>query len=223
MNLNSNSNSHPYLVQSFQNWRRWFAAILGFVTAVLLFCWWEARDPDLSLDFSREAHSKLDPSLLARKMENVSEWKTWFHSTRSVQVVDSQNHPLAPTEQVAREGALLEIQIDPGKGARKRFQLAARINRYIPGQLLEIQVLDDSKGKLPRLFKNVTWRIELLPQAEQEKGVLIRGTEEAHTTHWRSRLFGRIAPKILLNQIFYPNLLILANPDAHQKPEGSFI
>lgn len=210
-----------HLVPSFKNWRRWIVAGLGFVTAFFVFCWWEARLPNETLTFTREASSQLELALLTQKLDNVSEWKSWFHSAKEIRIIDSQNRPLPQAEQRAREGALLEIQIDPGKGARRRFQIAARITRFEPGKLLELEILDDSSGKIVRLFDHLSWKIELAQDLEK-KQILITGTETAHTSHWRSRLFGRIAPRVILNQLFYPNLLVLANPETPPKAEGIF-
>lgn len=210
-----------HLVPSFQHWRKWLIGILGFITAALLFCWWEARMPNESLSFSRDVTSKLSPSEISQKIENVSEWKSWFHDVKEVQVMDAQNHPLPKAEQKAHAGALLEIQVDPGKGAHRKFQIAARITRYEPGKALELEVLDDSSGKILKLFDHLSWKIEL-SEDTQNKLVVIHGTETAHTTHWRSRLFGRLAPRVLLNQLFYPNLLVLANPVTPPKAEGMF-
>jgi len=210
-----------FLVQSFQHWRRWLVGTLGFITALLFFFWWEARLPNQTLTFTREASTALSLSQLAPKFEDVSQWKTWFYTVKDVQVVDSQNHPLPKEQQKAHDGALLEIQIDPGKGSRHRFQLAARIRHFEPGRLLEIEVLDDSAGKITRLFDQLSWRIELVQDSSSPK-LQILGTETAHTAHWRSRLFGRVAPRVIMNQLFYPNLLILANPVTPPKAEGIF-
>lgn len=210
-----------HLVPKFQYWRRWLVAGLGLITVSLLFCWWEARLPDAELTFTREASSHLELAQLSEKLEHVSEWKNWFHSAKEIQLMDSQNHPLPQAEQRPREGALLEIVIDPGRGAYRRFQISAKITRYEPGKCLELEVLDDSTGKIVRLMDHLLWKIELLPDPEN-KQILIRGTETAHTSHWRSRLFGRLAPRVLLNQLFYPNLMVLANPVTPPKADGLF-
>lgn len=210
-----------HLVPSFKHWRRWLIGALGFVTAFLLFCWWEARLPDETLTFDRQVTSKLTYSDVSQKLENVTEWKNWFHDAREVQILDSQNHPLPKEEQKAHTGAHLEIQINPGKGTHRHFQIAARITRFEPGKLLELEILDDSSGKIIKLFDHLTWRIELAQGAENQQ-VLISGTEIAHTSHWRSRLFGRIAPRVLLNQVFYPDLMVLADPVTPPKAEGLF-
>jgi hypothetical protein len=216
------SNSNPHLVQPFRHWRRWLLGLLGFVVAFLVFCWWEARLPNETLTFSRETISKLELARLAPRLEDVSQWKTWFHSVKDVRVVDSQNHPLAKDQQKAHDGALLEIEIDPGKQGRRHFQLAARIRHFEPGKLLEIEILDDSSGRLTRVFDQLNWKIELTRNSETQQWQII-GTETAHTAHWRSRLFGRLAPRILLNQVFYPDLLVLANPEeTPPKADGMF-
>ncbi|MFL5814022.1 MAG: hypothetical protein ACJ763_10635 [Bdellovibrionia bacterium] len=219
--MSTQPSTNPHLVPSFKHWRRWLVALLGFITAFLIFCWWEARLPDESLSFVREASSQLPIKELSSKLETVTKWKDWFHNVREAQVVDSQNHPLPRVEQMAHTGALLEIQIDPGKGSHRVFRLAGKITRFEPGKVLEIQILDDSSGKITKLFDQLSWKIELIPSADG-KSVQIVGTETAHTSHWRSRLFGRLAPRVLLNQLFYPNLLVLSNPVTPPKADGMF-
>jgi hypothetical protein len=215
------ASTNPHLVPSFKHWRRWLAGLLGFVTAFLVLCWWEARLPDESLTFVRESTSQLSMKELSSKLEILPKWKDWFHNVREAQIVDSQNHPLPRSEQMAHTGALLEIQIDPGKGSHRVFTLAGKITRFEPGKVLEIQILDDSSGKITKLFDQLSWKIELTPSADG-KTIQIVGTEIAHTSHWRSRLFGRLAPRVLLNQLFYPNILILSNPVTPPKAEGMF-
>jgi hypothetical protein len=223
--MSSPAETHPsansHLVPTFQHWRKWLAALLGFITAFLILCWWEARLPDESLTFVRESTSQLSMNELSSKLEVVTKWKDWFHNVREAQVLDSQNHPLPRAEQIARTGALIEIQIDPGKGSHRVFRISGRITRFEPGKVLEIQILDDSSGKITKLFDQLSWKIELTPSADGSS-VKIVGTENAHTSHWRSRLFGRLAPRVLLNQLFYPNLLVLSNPVTPPKAEGLF-
>ncbi len=63
---------------------------------------------------------------------------------------------------------------------------------------------------LIRLFDHLEWRLDFFPSPQGKEGGVIHASAIAHTRHWRSRFFGRIAEKIVMNQIFYPDLVKLA-------------
>lgn len=159
-----------------------------------------ACGPNQELHFTREVKSKLDPTRLDRNLSSTTRWPQWFYSLSEVQ------SPGAPLPKVEK-GSILELQMDPKKGQSKKFKLTAEVTEYRPGELIQLKILDDSTGKLTRLFDTLEWKVEFLPN---DQGSLIRGTAKAHTRHWRSRFFGRIAERILMNQVFYPNLIKLS-------------
>jgi hypothetical protein len=114
--------------------------------------------------------------------------------------------PISPLQ----TGDILTLKIDPHKGKRKQFQLTAQVLNYVPDRLVSLKITQDSSGRLTQLFDEVEWKIEIMPQSQDASRSIIEGTVTAHTRHWRARFFGRIAEKILMNQIFYPNLIQLS-------------
>jgi hypothetical protein len=162
-----------------------------------------AQGPDRELQFLREVPSQLDPERIDRNISAVSRWPQWFYSTADVQI----QNPDKNAPHLIQPGSLLTIQIDPHKGERKRFQMKAEVLEYQPQKEIRMKILSDSSGRLTHAFDDIEWSIHLQPQGT---GTLIQGKVRVHTKHWRSRLFGKISEKILLNQIFYPNLVKLA-------------
>lgn len=158
-----------------------------------------ARGPDQDLHMKRTIPSDLDPSRLDRNLSAVSRWPQWFFSLGTAKPITN--------EQTIAKGSRVILHMDPKKGPWKKFDLTVEVKDYVPEKALVLQVLEDSSGRLFKLFDSIEWNIEFLPS---QKGSLIQGSVSAHTKHWKSRFFGRIAEKILMNQIFYPDLLKLA-------------
>ena len=98
--------------------------------------------------------------------------------------------------------------MDPGKALRKKFDLTVQVLEYKRGRFLHLKVLSDSSGRLTQVFDRIEWTVEIQPKPNG--GSLIRGTAVAHTCHWRSRLFGKLTERIVMNQVFYPNLMKLS-------------
>jgi len=181
-----------------------------------------SRGPDLQLSFERRIPSALPPERIQRSIESPMRWPQWFHSLGSASIVDL---PQDGVNEI-REGQLVILNVDPNKGPRRRFSLTAQVSEYQPGRVLELQVLKDSSGRLTRMFDDLRWKIQIEPK---DSGSILRGTVTAHTAHWKSRLFGRIAEKIILHQVFYPNLIQLselkqpfsADPQVLESLQGS--
>ncbi len=159
-----------------------------------------SRSPDLNLSFSRQVSSHLEIDRLERNISSITRWPGWFFSLSNVELIESDS-------KIISQGSILKLKMDPKKGKKKRFELTVKVTAYIPHQKLHLTLLDDSSGRLVRLFDHLDWIVEIKPNS---KGSLIQGKAIAHTRHWRSRFFGRISEKILMNQIFYPNLVKLA-------------
>jgi hypothetical protein len=198
--------------------------ILSLLTCVAVLISF-AQGPDQVLSFSRMVPSSLDPERIDRNISAVTRWPQWFFSTAEVKILDSSNQAVSSEVQTIQDGSLLKIRIDPKKGERKKFELTAKVVNYLPGKKLDLALVEDSTGRLTRLFDHLNWNIELI---QTEKGTHIRETTTATTRHWKSRLFGRIAEKILLNQVSYPNILKLAelkqpfSVDSPNQPGGLF-
>ena len=188
----------------------------GFVLCVSL-----ANGPDQSLSFKREVPSVLDPSRYERIIGAPNRWPQWFFSLGSVEILGEGANP-----QPMHVGSLLQLNMAPKKLTSKAFALKVKITEYSPGRVLKMQIVEDSSQRLTRLFDRLEWKIEILPHP---KGSLILGTASAHTSHWRSRLFGRLSERILMNQTFYPDLLKLSeltqpfstpDPQSHLPPNS---
>lgn len=190
--------------------------VLLLGTAVLLLAA-AANGPDLTLQFSREIPSTLTPERLEYNISSVTRWPQWFYSLAKVRILSSKEklaenaHPnsakfTAESYDIS-EGTRLSLLMDPGKALSKRFEITARVKKYIPGKVLSLEIENDSTNRLSHIFKNLVWTLEFIPNGT---GTLIRGHASAETCHWRSRIFGRIAERVVMNQVFYPNLIKLA-------------
>ena len=155
-----------------------------------------SQQPDFNLVLDRKIPSPFKPEHLNRSLQAPSRWQQWFHSVARVTGAST-----------IETGSKLSLKIDPKKGKRKQFELSAEVIRFVPEQLLELKITEDSSGRLTQLFDQIEWKIEISPTP---KGSLIHATATAHTKSWRARLFGRLAEKIVMNQVFYPNIIQLA-------------
>lgn len=182
----------------------WFKIPFGLMTLMLVLGTWLARGPDQELHFSREIQSDLDVVTLGKAMSDLKTWPIWHSFLTEVQTSKS-NQALA-------SGTELNWIMVPKKQSWRKFELSTRVTSYEPNRWIEIQFEKDSKEKISKMFDLIKWKVELLP-TEQASGskTLIRGTLVAHTRNWRSRLFGRLNSRTLLNQIFYPDLFKLAD------------
>ncbi len=153
------------------------------------------RGPNTVLTFDRAVHTDEAQVELAYRLSHFSEWPHWFYSLGGARSLDG-----SPT---VAQGQTIELAIDPKKGPSRRFTIIGKVTQFEPGKRLMIQVVSETSGKISRLFENIEWEIELTPSE-------VRGHETAETKSARARLLGRLAPRILLNQIFYPDVIALA-------------
>ena len=180
-----------------------------------------AREPDRDLVFTREMPSALPVETLATSLDSVLSWPQWHHMTVEARRVDLEGKPVPMALQRASAGARVVFTIEPRRDATRRFTLSAEVVEFVPGKKLRLRLIDDSKNRILKIFSHLDWTIEIekgLPhgapglghQAKESEGTTVRGTLNARTSHWRSRMFSRIAERILLNQVFYPDLRALA-------------
>ncbi|MBU6375637.1 MAG: hypothetical protein KGQ59_06545 [Bdellovibrionales bacterium] len=174
------------------------ALLILSVTAGL----WLSRGPDYILSFKREVHSPLASADLGPLLGALDRWPEWhFHVIR----VEASSQPLSA-------GTALKLFLEPPKKEWKRFELNLKLTDFQPQERVSVSLESESRGRLERLLTDVHWDIQLLPQGSG-KGTLIQGTGYARTNGGRARLLGRMAPRILMNQVFYPNLEALAHPE----------
>ena len=182
------------------------------VSAVLLgcagaYCASIADGPDFDIAMIRNIPSKLSVGYLDQVIGSLNTWPSWFHAGNTIDEVDFRGLPYPKSTQKIETHGLLRLGMDTRTGMRDRFDITVLVLEYSPGKKIRMRVLSDSKKKLTALFDDIEWEIDLLPQTT---GSLILGTVRAHTRQWRARLFGKLVPNIILNQIFYPNLFVLA-------------
>ncbi len=158
-----------------------------------------SNSPDRDLQFVREVSTDVSPQVLTRAFTAINNWRDWHFNLKDAELLDAT--ALAP-------GARIRFFIEPPKKQWKRFEMITRVSTFIPDRELELEFLADSTGRLSRLFSKLSWKIELI--AESSPGsvqkTLIRGTLRATTASGRSRIFSKLTPRILMNQVFYPDL-----------------
>ncbi len=183
--------------------KKYFALSLLIALSIGLFCLSEG--PDYDLHFKRIIPSPLQVDQLERNLSSTTRWPQWFHSLDKVSRIE------LGSEGEFKKGSRLKLEIDAHKGLKKPFYLIFQVDRHDTPGAFKLTLLEDSSGRLTRLFDLLEWEIEVKPSSiAQGKQSQIIASAFAHTHHWRSRLFGRIAEKIMMNQIYYPDLVKLA-------------
>ena len=171
--------------------------VLGAITLWMVSL---AQGPDRELVLFREFPSKVPITTVSAQVTDLKRWPEWFHALEEARVISGPS----TSPQV---GSVIKLSIDTHKTPWSHFELVTRVEEFVPGKKFRLKVLEDSSGKLTTLFDRIEWMVEVEGEGS---GSRIRGAATAHTSHWRSRVFGTLAEKILLHQIFYPNLLKLA-------------
>ena len=193
---------------------------LGLLLAAALAAGWAAQGPDFEVEFAREVPSALPVAQLEKAVESVLSWDQWHYITVEARMIDIRDFVYAEAEQKVMEGARIRFTVEPKQMKHKRFQIFAIVERYVPQKELTLRLIKDSTGRITGLFKDLRWTVRFSPGTPQgapgltrgdlTHGTMIVGELRGTTAHWRSRLFGRLAPRILMHQLFYPNLVALA-------------
>jgi hypothetical protein len=179
-----------------------------------------AQGENFEVRFSREVPSSLPPTQIQDAVESVLSWHQWHYITVEARMIDIRDAVYADADQGLMEGARIRFIVEPKQMKHRRFQLIAAVERYVPGKELSLRLVKDSTGRITELFSELRWTLRFEPgtpqgapglkPAEKASGTLIIGELSGTTAHWRSRLFGRLSPRILMHQLFYPNLVALA-------------
>jgi hypothetical protein len=192
-------------------WKSWlalFAALIGVTLAIGAAF---SVPPDFEVSFVRDVPAKISPAKLSKAIYALSNWPNWFYSTSEAKAVNLYGQPYSLKDQSIAKGSLVELWIDPRKGKWKKFVLTVKITEFEPGKMIHFVVLKDTSNRLPKLFDRLEWQIDII--TSPDGSTVLRGSATGHTAHWRSRLFGRLASRIMMNNVFYPNLLKLAELD----------
>jgi hypothetical protein len=204
--------------------RHWKLLLCSFIGILILSGFFLSQGPDLDLRLQRDLPSDLSIQDLGHSIQDLTTWPKWFYATDSAEALDLVGRPYAMKDQTATPGEVIRINIDPKKGQAHKFVIMTRVLEFIPNQKLKLEVTGDSHDRLKKLFDRIVWTIEIAPWTEGplRNGKLpiskVTTISEVHTCHWRSRFFGRIAEKILLNQTFYPNILALSGLELPSEP-----
>jgi hypothetical protein len=184
----------------------WTAAIIVIFTATIAIL---SSGPDFDVHLTREVPSDLDAKTLGQAIALTRDWPKWFYSLESAQILDRSGRADPATEQKINPGSVIELTFDPQRGPWRKFNVTVQVTQYVPNQMIQMKVMKDSNHKLTRLLDDLEWKVEILP-AVTGAGSLVRGTATARTAMWRSRLFGKLFEKILMNQVYYPDIIHLA-------------
>jgi len=181
------------------------AVLLGLTLLGL----WAGNGPDFELQMVREVPTTIPLPQLQKAMGATINWPEWHFNTRQVQAIDLTGLAYPAKAQWIESGTLLIFSMEPPKKEWKRFLIRARIDEYVPGSRLRLSFIEETKGRIQKLLSDLNWTLEILPDPATGHH-LIRGTVRASTLSARARIFGRLAPRILMNQVFYPDLEKLA-------------
>lgn len=184
-----------------------------------------ARGPDFDIELTRKVPSRLSVDYLDQAWNLIRQWPAWMYAGVSADQVTETGSPVPKSEQKLKIGAYIRLGEDTKRGLHSRYSITVQVTEYIPRKKLSMRVIADSKNRLTHLLDSLEWSIELEPNGT---GSWIYGKALARTRTWRARLFGKLAPKILLNQVYYPNLFILAEinnpyvvaPEADEQHSG---
>ena len=170
--------------------------------------------------FEREVPSPVPIETLGQALDSVLAWSQWHHITVDARRMDGMGNPLPLNMQDVTQGAIVRFTIEPRQRSDRRFELTGRVTAYEKGKRVHVEFVSETKPQVVKLFDRLEWEIELIPGTphgapelssdQAAQGTTVRGKLWAHTSTWRARLFARIAKRILMNQVFYPNLTALA-------------
>lgn len=185
------------------NWRGKLSLFSAIFAIFAGYCAYYGAGPDRELHFEREVPTSLPVETLQESIGSVSNWSEWFYSVYKAQRVDLMGRPLATANQTAEKGALIRLEIRPHKGERRgSFELLVEVTEQVPQKLITMRLIQDGSGRIHKVVDGLEWRIELLAGK-------IRGTATARTRHWRSRVISALSQRVLMNQLFYPNVMAL--------------
>jgi hypothetical protein len=197
--------------------KKFWAALLVLVLGSSMFYLSAiGNGPDQDVTFERPVPSKLDADYFDQVFQQITKWPQWFFAATEAHEIDRQGNPTAI--QKLEPHALIQMSFNPHRGEHSKFKLTYEVLDYTPKKRLTLRVIDDSKNHLLKLFSRLEWTIEIVPQTAEAKAnpknaqymSVVRGTLTGRTATFRSRIYSHLIPSVFLNQVFYPNLLVLA-------------
>jgi hypothetical protein len=183
------------------------AVLTALSAPAALGIWAAGNPPDFDVEWKRSLPADAPLAELARDLWKPEHWPRWFFYLEKVEAIDPTGQPLG-TGLSLRPGARLRLSMNPRKGFSRRSELVARVLEFDPARGLALRLEYDSTGRLTDLFEALTWKLELKPVPSG--AAVLEGTETGHTRSRRARAWCRLAPAVLLNQIFPVDLMALA-------------
>jgi hypothetical protein len=175
------------------------------------------RGPDYEIEWKREVPSKEALATLESALDSPKNWPVFYHALHSVKF--SVNGRTLPPEAKPEPGMRALFLIEPKNKEWKRFVIDAEVLAVRPGESVRFKLLSESTGKTTRVVDSFEWEISLRAATEEEakKGYssFVMGSASAFTKNARARFFGRVTPKILMNQLYQIDLVKLANYSAN--------
>jgi len=151
---------------------------------------------------------------LRQELANTKTWPEWHFNAQRLETFAQADQSTS----TASASSILRLFLEPPKKEWKRFELDLQVDQKSPDRI-DARIIRESKGRLEKLLSDIRWSIELLP-APDGKGTLIRGEALARTTGPKARLLARVVPRIVMNQVFYPDLEALAHPEKRRGNTG---
>ncbi|MBS1961343.1 MAG: hypothetical protein JST04_03930 [Bdellovibrionales bacterium] len=190
-------------------------ALLGGTAAVAFF----AREPNVSVEWTREVPSKETAATLAPAFRDTRNWPIFHHSLREVRLTEG-GKPVPEFDRVS-PGMIATFAIEPKGKEWKRFLIVAEVLPPKVGEALRFRLLSESTGKSTRLLDGFEWWVGFRPanaeEASRGYATAVFGGASAETKTPRARFFGRVAPTILMNQLYQIDLVRLASFTANME------
>ncbi len=186
--------------------------------------------PDYEVTFERlvNAPKAKGPEAEAPRIENalsdIQTWPKWFHLGKSAKFV-------SPSK-ILEKGAIVELGLEPKDKPYRHFDLRAEVvsiereSEKHEINKLTLLIISDSSHKLTRLFDEMTWTLEVKHEQGAPHEALrtwVVGQLKAKTHHYKSRILCAIASRVVLNQVFYPDLIELSQFTQHLRQKKTFV
>ncbi len=172
-----------------------------------------SRGPDFPVEWTREVPSKEAVSALMPALRDTRNFPIFHHALKGITLFEN-GKPIETYDRIT-PGMTAVFGIEPKAKEWKRFEIRAEVLPPKAGETLRFRMLEESTGKTTRLVDGFEWWVGVRPATAEEAkhGNLsyVFGGATAVTKNGRARFFGRIAPKILMNQLYQIDLVRLAN------------
>lgn len=182
----------------------------AFVAGAVAFL---SRGPDFQVEWNREVPSKETVSSLLPALRDTRNFPIFHHALKGVALFE-EGRPVETYDRVA-PGMTAAFGIEPKAKEWKRFEIRAEVLPPKPGEALRFRLLEESTGKTTRVVDDFEWWIGVRAanpdEAKRGYSSSVFGGASGRTKNARARFFGRVAPKILMNQLYQIDLVRLAN------------